>query len=1056
MFSRNFCRLLLACVFPMSSLSGQLNGTYQIHPLATGSATHYRSLHAAIGDLMSGTRSDGGPANGPGMGGPVTLRLATNGQPLIEQVQIGMIPGISATRPLRITGGSSRAAIHAPVTTLAAPAVIQLLGARHIQLDSLTFVADDSQLAYGVHLDQHADSNAVSNCLFFMHPAPASIHVVGILIGQGIVTPANLGGSGNLVLRNEFKGGFWAVVAHPASPGVPVHGNRFVGNHVQGVRGYGFHLIGQDAVDVLDNVVEFEQNAIWGTWGIQLDHGGVLRCEGNRIVGARMVGLLFSSQNDTLGTAAPVCTVVNNTVSVAGSQGTGHGIYFGPNCHNYRVQHNSVAMGGGTGEVALAVGGCSNFDIRNNSLAVFPPASGLAAQVSGSSFTHFDFNAYHSPLTGGLIAYNGLTLGSGNYQGFMGENLHSVHGDPLYIDNLADLHSFGALLSGAGAPLVPAGIDFEGDVRDSLAPDIGADEYGLMALDLAVEGLLQPLSSTCPDSARAVYAVVRNLGAALSAPAPVYAQCAGVSTAALAGTTGAVLPTGGRDTVLLGYVSTLPGGSLQVQVWCSLAGDQNLGNDSLSESFLIGMQTLAPTVLPQGFCVGDSGVIHATSQGGQLSWYDAAQGGNLQGQGDSLPIGVVGMPTTYWVEAVDSLVGHLATTWAGGLRGQGDMWTVEALRDLQIDTLDLHVADTALHSFWLYGVPGSYAGLETTAGAWTLLATGLLQGAGQGQPTHLPLSGLSLAGGQTYSFYVRLDSGVLSHSPCPGIYANPDLRISTGTHLAAAFAAPVPGRTWNGRVRYTAVTCASVRVPVPVQAIPLPVVSLGADLLLCDSASAVLDAGNPGASFLWSSGAQTQQIAISMPGLYTVQVSVQGCSSRDTIAAMAGSAPLAFATWTASGSQGVQFIDMSQGATSWQWDFGDGSPVDSSQYPMHMYATPGTYNISLTVSNGCGSAIWQEVLVITSLEAPLPSPVFTCWPNPFAEILYVQGEVAESCEVEIILSDLQGRLLDKWHVNWRKGSNRSPMDMSAFSVGTYLIYIKAAGQVRQTRVVHTR
>lgn len=47
----------------------------------------------------------------------------------------------------------------------------------------------------------------------------------------------------------------------------------------------------------------------------------------------------------------------------------------------------------------------------------------------------------------------------------------------------------------------------------------------------------------------------------------------------------------------------------------------------------------------------------------------------------------------------------------------------------------------------------------------------------------------------------------------------------------------------------------------------------------------------------------------------------------------------------------VSFRDKSAGTpTKWQWDFGDGS-VSSEQNPVHQYTVPGSYTVSLTVTN---------------------------------------------------------------------------------------------------------
>src|SRR5207248_1635010 len=49
----------------------------------------------------------------------------------------------------------------------------------------------------------------------------------------------------------------------------------------------------------------------------------------------------------------------------------------------------------------------------------------------------------------------------------------------------------------------------------------------------------------------------------------------------------------------------------------------------------------------------------------------------------------------------------------------------------------------------------------------------------------------------------------------------------------------------------------------------------------------------------------------------------------------------------------TQFQDNTVGAISWLWDFGDGTK-DSIQDPIHTYANPGIYTVSLTTVLGGG------------------------------------------------------------------------------------------------------
>ncbi|HMT06872.1 MAG TPA: PKD domain-containing protein [Pyrinomonadaceae bacterium] len=54
-------------------------------------------------------------------------------------------------------------------------------------------------------------------------------------------------------------------------------------------------------------------------------------------------------------------------------------------------------------------------------------------------------------------------------------------------------------------------------------------------------------------------------------------------------------------------------------------------------------------------------------------------------------------------------------------------------------------------------------------------------------------------------------------------------------------------------------------------------------------------------------------------------------------------------------SQPVYFNSNSYRATSWSWNFGDGSPLSTLENPGHLYSAPGKYNVTLTINSGASS-----------------------------------------------------------------------------------------------------
>ncbi len=126
-----------------------------------------------------------------------------------------------------------------------------------------------------------------------------------------------------------------------------------------------------------------------------------------------------------------------------------------------------------------------------------------------------------------------------------------------------------------------------------------------------------------------------------------------------------------------------------------------------------------------------------------------------------------------------------------------------------------------------------------------------------------------------------------------------------------------------------------------------------------------LSSGNP-TSWIWhfgdgaSSPLQSPVYTYLTPGVYTVMLTVSdengvsGTSATQTITVQGSATPVVadFKTEVTNGTN-VQFTDLSSGfgITSWRWDFGDGS-TSLERNPKHTYLKEGTYQVSLTVSNG--------------------------------------------------------------------------------------------------------
>jgi gliding motility-associated-like protein len=154
-------------------------------------------------------------------------------------------------------------------------------------------------------------------------------------------------------------------------------------------------------------------------------------------------------------------------------------------------------------------------------------------------------------------------------------------------------------------------------------------------------------------------------------------------------------------------------------------------------------------------------------------------------------------------------------------------------------------------------------------------------------------------------------------------------------------------------------------------------VSLGPDTVnLCDlGGSYVLNAQNPGSSYLWSTGATTQTIIVTSPGNYSVTVTGPCGIGRDTIVAV-GCCTGEITNSSDSCLQGnVSFsITTDQTITSVNWNFGDPSSgvtnTSVALTPTHNFSAAGTYTVTCIVNFACGVDTITKTLTIVDCAIP--------------------------------------------------------------------------------------
>lgn len=146
--------------------------------------------------------------------------------------------------------------------------------------------------------------------------------------------------------------------------------------------------------------------------------------------------------------------------------------------------------------------------------------------------------------------------------------------------------------------------------------------------------------------------------------------------------------------------------------------------------------------------------------------------------------------------------------------------------------------------------------------------------------------------------------------------------------------------------------------------------------------------------------------------------------------------------------QTVTFTDLSTNhPTSWSWTFEGGEPATSiEETPTVTYATPGTYNVSLTTSNAAGTSPVVEktdyILVEEVLGMPNPlKGMVSLYPNPTDGnvTIDINGEAGNDVSVQVY--DMLGRIVSETKGQSIGGNQKIDVNLSASGEQVYVVRV---------------
>ncbi len=517
-----------------------------------------------------------------GISGAVTFELQSGS--FYASTPVGAINGSSATNTVTFKGSAT--------TNDTINGGIVLEGASYVNLEDL-YIRTTS--GHTIRLNGTDHINITGNVI--EAPQTNSSQSNPIVASASSTSYSSFTGGEEFITisNNTITGGYFSMTfyGNSGTPGAH-HDIEVSNNDISGSYYYGLYFYYGLNIEITDNTIGgFTNTFNYAAYTYQVDG---CKITGNHVESYYSIYAYYVNTT----TAAAFDSEISNNMMSGGYYGLR--VYY---CNNLDVYHNT-AVGSYAGLYDYYNG--ATVDIRNN---IFQ--GGTYALYDYNSSAVQDYNLYYSTGTSLAYIYNGsfsyptdlATLIAADTT----NNLSSVVGDPIFA-SASDLHVYGPLANDVGDNTTGITVDIDGDTRPmsgSTVVDMGADEFDVAQDDAALTALLSPTPGICGGDSLMVSVEIGNFGqttiTSMTVSADVLGQTLTVSPTTLS------IPFGGKDTIMLGYVSNYVGGPMSVVAYTTLSNDARPGNDTLSTSVDISDAQQVSVTYPSMLCAGEDAVM---------------------------------------------------------------------------------------------------------------------------------------------------------------------------------------------------------------------------------------------------------------------------------------------------------------------------------------------------------------------------------------------------------------------------------------------------------------
>ena len=482
--------IIFILLFP-TLLFAQLNGTYTI-----GTSGNYTSFTAAVTALSSS-----------GISGPVVFNIASG--TYNEQIIIPPIIGADTTKTITFqsTSGDSSSVI----LTSSNDFTIRFDTSKFIVVRDITIENTSNGNYANVIILNHATDNK------FFNNKVKGVITTSTNTNYALVVAKRSQSFGLMTYNNKFysnsfhNGSFGFVDGMSAM--YLSYGTEFINNHFLNQTNSSISI--KQHADLIVNGNHITNSSTYMNYALNIHN-----CYGGCNIEKNIIKLAFGVSRaiyvDMNNSSASERIIVNNFIAVNCNNYSCRGIFLSDS-EDIKILNNTIYLyGSSTNSRTLCFNDeLNNAEIKNNIIANYSGGHAIYLEHTSTTTSPLFTSDYNNLIsTGGYLAYLsgiGSVTNLSSWKSLSQKDSNSVSIAPNFYSN-TDLHIGNPAMDNLGTPLIEVTDDIDGEPRDSLTPDIGADEFTIPAIDIgAVSAFNYPVNE-CYSVNETIKVRIKNYG----------------------------------------------------------------------------------------------------------------------------------------------------------------------------------------------------------------------------------------------------------------------------------------------------------------------------------------------------------------------------------------------------------------------------------------------------------------------------------------------------------------------------------------------------------------